>query len=114
MSLSCGPNGIEYKGSESEKWHGELSSSYSIVTTGGPGTENANKTIILQVRLMQNTFDGIVYTELVEPREYRYDAVLPLVFKDIEGEINIPTGEVQVVDVENDIVLYTTTVTFKP
>lgn len=114
LSLSCGPNGIEYKGSESEKWHGELSSSYSIVTTGGPGTENANKTIILQVRLMQNTFDGIVYTELVEPREYRYDAVLPLVFKDIEGEINIPTGEVQVVDVENDIVLYTTTVTFKP
>lgn len=114
LVLSCGPNGIEYMGTTTYKWHGQLSDSYRIVAEGGPGNSENEKTLILQVRLMQVTEDGVVYTELIEPREYRYDAVLPLVFKDIEGEVNVLTGEVQVVDVENDKVLYTTMVTFKP
>ena len=49
-----------------------------------------------------------------EPREYKIDATIPLIFKDIEGEPNVATGVVQVVDVENDIVLFEKEVSFKP
>ncbi|MBO6134547.1 MAG: Stk1 family PASTA domain-containing Ser/Thr kinase [Lachnospiraceae bacterium] len=114
LILSCGPDGIEYAGNSSEKWHSELSDSYRIVTVSEPNSGNESATLILQVRLMQETEDGIVYNELIEPREYKVDAVVPLIFKDIEGEMNVTTGEVQVVDVEKDIVLYTKTITFKP
>ena len=63
---------------------------------------------------MQETNQGMVYTELLEPEEYKVGTILPLIFKNIEGEENIQTGQVQVVDVVNDTVVYSTIVKFTP
>ncbi len=112
--LSSGVDGAEYISETVVKWHGTLSTSYRIVTNNEPTEVNTDATMILQVRLKQDTEDGTVYTELIEPREYKIDATIPLIFKDIEGAQGVQTGLVQVVDVENDVVLYETQVTFKP
>lgn len=114
LFLSCGPNGTEYVANSNVKWHGELSQSYRVGKTNTPEGTSSNDKVILQVRLMQETNQGIVYTELLEPEEYKVGTILPLMFKNINGEENVQTGQVQVVDVVNDTVVYSTIVKFTP
>ena len=114
LFLSCGPDGTEYVSNSNVKWHAELSQSYRVGKTNTPDGTASNDKVILQVRLMQETNQGMVYTELLEPEEYKVGTILPLIFKNIEGEENIQTGQVQVVDVVNDTVVYSTIVKFTP
>lgn len=114
LFLSCGPDGTEYVANSNVKWHAELSQSYRVGKANTPEGTASNDKVILQVRLMQETNQGIVYTELLEPEEYKVGTILPLIFKNIEGEENVQTGQVQVVDVVNDTVVYSTIVKFTP
>ena len=114
LFLSCGPNGMEYVENANVKWHSKLSQSYIVGKTNTPDGTSSDDKVILQVRLMQKTNQGIVYTELLEPEEYKVGTILPLIFKNIEGEENVQTGQVQVVDVVNDTVVYSTIVKFTP
>ena len=63
---------------------------------------------------MQQTNDGIVYTELLEPQEYKVGTIMPLIFPNLEGEEGVQNGQVQVVDVEKDKVVSTINVIFWP
>ena len=115
LTLSCGEDGVEYVAEKKNKWFSELSTSYRVANkSNSPNTSSTNETMILQVRLVQQTNDGIVYTELIEPQEYKVGTIIPLIFTDLEGENGIKSGDVQVVDVENDIVLFSVNVIFWP
>lgn len=115
LVLSCGKDGIEYIAEAKEKWYGELTSTYRVVKEKKPNSvEKESDTMIIQVRLVQATSEGVIYTELIEPKEYKVGTVIPLVFTKIEGEAKVQNGQVQVVDVENDKVLSSIDITFWP
>ena len=114
LIVSCGVDGVEYIADSTAKWHGEISRSYIVSKGNTPNINNTGETMILQIRLMQETSRGIVYTELSEAEEYKVGTILPLVFKDLEGEEGVYSGNVQVVDVVNDVVVYTQAVSFHP
>ncbi len=114
LYVSCGPDGTEYIAESQLKWHSSMSGSYLVSQSKGPNIENTSESYILQVRLVQLTPQGTIYTELLEPQVYKVGTILPLIFTDIEGENNISSGEVQVVDVENDIVLFSQQIIFTP
>ena len=111
LVISSGVDGAEYQISKKKVWHGEFSSTYKVDNKHIPANENVN-TLIIQVRLVQNTNEGVVYTELIEPQEYRVGTIIPLIFPDIEGEENIQSGQLQVVDVERDSILMSANVAF--
>ena len=94
-------------------WHARLNEKY-IVAKGNTPDLDSSDTIILQVRLAQETSNGTLYTELNDAQEYKVGTILPLVFSNIEGEYGIPTGLVQIVDVENDVVMARYQVSFAP
>lgn len=112
ITLSCGPDGVEYIAEKKEKWYSELSATYRVVKDNVPNTKD--DTMILQVRLMQNTSEGTVYTELMEPQEYKFGTIIPLMFTSLEGEAGVQNGQVQIVDVVHDIVVSSIDVIFWP
>ena len=114
LYLSCGVDGVEYIDSSNVKWHGEISKTYNVGSSDTPDVTIEGDSLVLQVRLMQTTSQGIMYTELMEPTEYKKGTILPIIFKDIEGEANVETGSVQVVDVVNDKILFTVPIQFHP
>ena len=115
LILSSGKDGVEYIAEKKKKWHSELSATYRVVRgSETPEQNNLNDTMILQVRLVQQTSEGVVYTELLEPQEYKIGTIMPLIFPNLEGEEGVQNGQVQVVDVENDKVVSTTNVMFWP
>ncbi|MBR1453430.1 MAG: PASTA domain-containing protein, partial [Lachnospiraceae bacterium] len=114
LYLSCGVDGVEYIDSSNVKWHGEISKTYNVGSSDTPDVTIEGDSLVLQVRLMQTTSRGIMYTELMEPTEYKKGTILPIIFKDIEGEANVETGSVQVVDVVNDKILFTVPIQFHP
>ncbi len=113
LVLSCGIDGVEYIAEKKSKWHSELNTTYRVVNENSPNA-GSNGTMVLQVRLMQTTTAGVVYTELIEAQEYKLGTIMPLMFTNIEGETGVQNGQVQVVDVENDRVLFSTNVLFWP
>lgn len=110
--ISSGENGEITEMPFKEHWIAELNQSYIVSRNNAPGGNN-DDSIIISVRLMQITDTGIKYYELSQPAEYRIGTTMSLVYLDIEGEKGIYNGEVQVVDVENDIVLKSFDVQFK-
>lgn len=115
LILSSGKDGVEYIAEKKKKWHSELSATYRVVSgEKSPTQNNSGDTLILQVRLMQQTAAGIVYTELLEPQEYKIGTIMPLIFPNLEGEEGVQNGQVQVVDVEKDKVVSTINVIFWP
>lgn len=113
LTISAGMNGSEFVSNTETIWKGQLNAKYIISKSNSPNYENSS-TIILQVRLAQHVNDGIIYKELIEAQEYKVGTILPLVFPQIEGEYGVSSGKVEVVDVENDIVMNSYDVTFKP
>ena len=106
-------DGSEFVSSTNNAWHGQLNAKYIISKSNSPNYEDS-RSIILQVRLAQHINYGIVYKELIEAQEYKVGTILPLVFPQIDGEVSVPTGNVEVVDVEHDLVMNSYEVTFKP
>ena len=115
LYLSSGIDGIEYIAEKKGKWHSELSTTHRVVGRDGtPSGSSTNETRILQVRLVQQTEAGTVYTELMEPQEYKVGTILPLIFPNLEGEEGVQNGQVQVVDAEKDTVVASINVIFWP
>ena len=115
LYLSSGIDGVEYIAEKKRNWHSELSTTYRVVGRDGtPSGSASNETLFLQVRLVQQTEAGTVYTELIEPQEYRVGTIIPLIFTNLEGEYGVQNGQVQVVDVQNDKVLSSINVIFWP
>ena len=69
--------------------------------------------MVIAIRLEQDTGSGIKYFELSQPTEYRIGTTISLVYTNIEGEPNVETGNVQVVDVVHDEVLASYKINFK-
>ena len=104
ISLSVGRYGEEMIIPEKNYWYSSFSTTFRVGQGVLPNGGNTD-TVVLQVRLVQNVGSKTVYTELMEPAEYRVGTTIPLVFESIRGEENIRNGKLQVVDVENDQVL---------
>lgn len=111
LVVSCGRDGVELIAESKKKWYSEISATYKVIRDNENVTQNSNS-IIIQIRLMQITPSGVIYTELKQPEEYKIGTVIPIVFSDIEGEENVRDGEVQVVDVERDKILSSIKITF--
>ena len=115
LILSSGIDGVEYMAEKKAKWHSELSATYRVMgSEDSPNVSSSNEKLILQVRLVQQTDEGTVYTELIEPQEYKVGTIIPLIFPNIEGEEKVQNGQVQVVDVERDKVVSSINVMFWP
>ena len=104
LSLSVGRFGDEVIIPEKNYWYSSFSTTFRLGQNIVPNAKSSD-TIVLQVRLVQKIDTKTVYTELMEPAEYRIGTTIPLVFESIRGEENIRTGKLQVVDVVNDKVL---------
>ena len=104
ISLSVGRFGDEIIVPEKNYWYSNFSTTFRLGQNIVPNAKTSD-TIILQVRLVQTVGARTVYTELMEPAEYRIGTTIPLIFESIRGEENIRTGKLQVVDVVNDQVL---------
>lgn len=104
ISLSVGRYGEEMIIPEKNYWYSNFSTTFRVGQGVVPNGGNSD-TVVLQVRLVQTVGSKIVYTELMEPAEYRVGTIIPLIFESIRGEENIRNGKLQVVDVENDKVL---------
>lgn len=113
LTISAGMNGSEFVSDTETIWKGQLNAKYIVSKSNTPNYEDSGN-VILQVRLAQPVNGGIIYKELIEAQEYKVGTILPLVFPQIEGEYGVSSGKVEVVDVENDIVMNSYDVTFKP
>jgi serine/threonine-protein kinase len=87
-----------------------INNTYELKNLIGPGSASASVTVM--IRLRQETGGNVVYKTLMEPRTVTADAILPVRFKAIEGVYGVDTGQVEVVDVENDQVLMSYDVQF--
>ena len=110
--VSSGENGEITEMPFKEKWLSELNASYIVSKNNVPGGSEDDK-LVIAVRLMQATDTGVKYYELSQPAEYTVGTAISLVYLDIEGEPGVYEGQIQVVDVENDIILKSYDVRFK-
>lgn len=102
--VSSGENGEITDMPFRERWLADLNASFIVSQNNVPGGSEDDK-IIIAVRLMQATETGVKYYELSQPAEYTVGTAISLVYLDIEGEPGVYDGQVQVVDVENDVIL---------
>lgn len=104
LTISSGIDGETTEVNNSNKLYGQLRATYIVTNTNIP-IDNQKDSIIIAVRLKQDTNEGVKYFELSQPTEYIVGTAISLIYLNIEGEPNVYNGVVQVVDVENDIVL---------
>ena len=64
------------------------------------------------IRLKQTVNGQVVYTKLTEPRSYSADTMLEIRLDNIRGADGVSTGEVEIVDLTNNVVLTSYNVTF--
>ena len=114
LILSNGNEGEDLMINQTEKWVSQISTSYILTRAKTPLTENdTDDMMIIAIRLEQETGNGIKYFELSQPTEYRIGTTISLVYTNIQGEPNVETGNVQVVDVVHDEVLASYKINFK-
>lgn len=111
LTLSSGVNGEDTTYKNTEKWLSKINTSFIVTKRNSPMVNEG--TMIIAIRLMQDTKEGTKYFELAAPREYRIGTTVSIVYSQIEGEPGVETGAVQIVDVENDEVLASYVVNFK-
>ena len=76
----------------------------------GPGA-GASEIQIL-IRLKQTVNGQVVYTKLTEPKSYSGDTMLEIRLDNIRGADGVASGEVEIVDLTNNVVLTSYNVTF--
>ncbi len=104
-TLSLGPKPAE------KQFIGSLQESYPLMVSYGPGAGSSEIQIIL--RLKQNVNGQDVYTRLTDIRSYSSDTILDIDFDRIRGADGVTTGEVEIVDLTNNVVLKSYNVTFQ-
>ena len=88
-----------------------LEASYPLQMSYGPGGSSSTEIQIL-IRLKQDVNGEVVYTKLTEPKAYTADTTLDIRFSRIRGADGVLTGEVEIVDLTNNVVLTTYNVNF--
>lgn len=87
-----------------------LETTYPLMVSYGPGAGSSE--IQIMIRLKQTVNGQVVYTKLTEPRSYSVDTMLEIRLDNIRGADGVRTGEVEIVDLTNNVVLTSYNVTF--
>ena len=87
-----------------------LDASYPLQVSYGPGA--ASSEIQILIRLKQTVNGKVTYTKLAEPKSYSADTTLNIKLDKIRGADGVKTGEVEIVDLTNNVVLTSYNVTF--
>ena len=87
-----------------------LEASYPLMVSFGPGA--ASSEIQILIRLKQTVNGKVTYTKLAEPKAYSADTMLDIRFDNIRGADGVKNGEVEIVDLTNNVVLTSYNVTF--
>ena len=103
-TLSLGPEAPK------KQFIASLDASYPLQVSYGPGA--ASSEIQILIRLKQTVNGKVTYTKLVEPKSYSADTTLNIKLDRIRGADGVQTGEVEIVDLTNNVVLTSYNVTF--
>lgn len=103
-TLSLGPEAPK------KQFIASLDASYPLQVSYGPGA--ASSEIQILIRLKQTVNGKVTYTKLAEPKSYSADATLNIKLDRIRGADGVQTGEVEIVDLTNNVVLTSYNVTF--
>ena len=103
-TLSLGPEAPKKQFSASRD------ASYPLQVSYGPGA--ASSEIQILIRLKQTVNGKVTYTKLAEPKSYSADTTLNIKLDRIRGADGVQTGEVEIVDLTNNVVLTSYNVTF--
>lgn len=87
-----------------------LEASYPLMVSYGPGATSTEIQIL--IRLKQTVNGEVKYTKLTEPKTYTTDTMLDIRFSKIRGANGVLNGEVEIVDLTNNVVLTSYNVTF--
>lgn len=87
-----------------------LDASYPLQVSYGPGA--ASSEIQILIRLKQTVNGKVTYTKLAEPKSYSADTTLNIKLDKIRGADGVQTGEVEIVDLTNNVVLTSYNITF--
>lgn len=87
-----------------------LEASYPLMVSYGPGAGSTE--IQIMIRLKQTVNGQTVYTKLTEPKAYSSDTMLDIRFDKIRGADGVPNGEVEIVDLTNNVILTSYNVSF--
>ena len=88
---------------------GSLEASYPLMVNYGPG---GSSEIQILIRLKQTVNGEVKYTKLTEPKTYTTDTMLDIRFSRIRGADGVFNGEVEIVDLTNNVVLTSYNVNF--
>ena len=103
-TLSLGPEAPK------KQFIASLDASYPLQVSYGPGA--ASSEIQILIRLKQTVNGKVTYTKLAEPKSYSADTTLNIKLDRIRGADGVQTGEVEIVDLTNNVVLTFYNVTF--
>lgn len=103
-TLSLGPEAPK------KQFIASLDASYPLQVSYGPGA--ASSEIQILIRLKQTANGKVTYTKLAEPKSYSADTTLNIKLDRIRGADGVQTGEVEIVDLTNNVVLTSYNVTF--
>ena len=103
-TLSLGPKAPK------KQFIASLDASYPLQVSYGPGA--ASSEIQILIRLKQTVNGKVTYTKLAEPKSYSADTTLNIKLDRIRGADGVQTGEVEIVDLTNNVVLTSYNVTF--
>lgn len=87
-----------------------LEATYPLMVSFGPGA--ASSEIQIVIRLKQTVNGKTEYKKLTEPKTYSADTMLDIRLTNIRGADGVLTGEVEIVDITNNVVLTSYNVTF--
>ena len=103
-TLSLGPEAPK------KQFIASLDASYPLQVSYGPGA--ASSEIQILIRLKQTVNGKVTHTKLAEPKSYSADTTLNIKLDRIRGADGVQTGEVEIVDLTNNVVLTSYNVTF--
>ena len=103
-TLSLGPEAPK------KQFIASLDASCPLQVSYGPGA--ASSEIQILIRLKQTVNGKVTYTKLAEPKSYSADTTLNIKLDKIRGADGVQTGEVEIVDLTNNVVLTSYNVTF--
>ncbi len=96
-TLSLGPEAPK------KQFIASLDASYPLQVSYGPGA--ASSEIQILIRLKQTVNGKVTYTKLAEPKSYSADTTLNIKLDRIRGADGVQTGEVEIVDLTNNVVV---------
>lgn len=87
-----------------------LEASYPLMVNYGPGAAGAE--IQVMIRLKQRVNGEDRYVKLTDPKTYSTSTTLDIRFTRIRGAYGVTTGEVEIVDITNNVILTSYNVNF--